>query len=73
MFNLKKKKDGPEDIDESSQQSDMHVSVFEPSTGKTILYNFIYTNSICKIICITLNYYRPNVERGRSSTCITIK
>lgn len=34
MFNLNKKKDGPEDLDESSQQSDMHISVFEPSTGK---------------------------------------
>lgn len=27
------KKDNPEDLDESSQQSDMHVSLYEPSTG----------------------------------------
>ncbi|KAL4132863.1 hypothetical protein QTP88_009944 [Uroleucon formosanum] len=30
----KKKSDEPEDHDESSQQSDMHVSVYEPSTGR---------------------------------------
>lgn len=34
---MKKEKDGPDDLDESSQQSDMHVTLFEPSTGKNIL------------------------------------
>lgn len=37
---MDKEKDGPEDIDESSQQSDMHVSLIEPSTGK-ILFCFM--------------------------------
>lgn len=36
---MDKEKDGPEDLDESSQQSDMHVSLIEPSTGK-ILFGF---------------------------------
>lgn len=42
-FTLRKKKDGPEDLDESSQQSDIHVSLIEPATGKCLFISYFIT------------------------------
>lgn len=41
------KKDNPEDLDESSQQSDMHVSLYEPSTGINLFFNNLLFLLIC--------------------------